>query len=260
VRGARGKSLPAELPAVRPQDHYGQARATDSAIVETLDAERRSHFEKFLFYRGVGNFELPIKLTALGGDRFEIVNNSDAASGALVLVRIDGPLVRFTRLDPLAPRATIETALPTAASTVHELAALTTTELVAAGLYEKEALAMVNTWRSSWFEEPGTRLFYLVPGKLTDELLPLSIEPAPQEIVRVLVGRLETITPEDCKKLVRTLAGECCEPPTPATVKAELASLGRFAEPAVQFVISQTADADTRTRLEAVLAQLRSGR
>ena len=44
-------------------------------------------------------------------------------------------------------------------------------ELSAAGLYDKEALAMVNTWQASWFGENGTRLLYLVPTKLTDKLL-----------------------------------------------------------------------------------------
>jgi hypothetical protein len=39
--------------------------------------------------------------------------------------------------------------------------------LVAQGLYEKEAVAMVKTWRYSWFEE-GLRVFYVVPRKMTD--------------------------------------------------------------------------------------------
>ena len=88
---------------------------------------------------------------------------------------------------------------------MSELAAVTVRELTAAGLYEKESLAMVNTWRRSRLGENGTRLLYLVPGKLTDVPLPLSIEPAPDEKVRVLVGRLETLTPEDCQQLVQVL-------------------------------------------------------
>jgi hypothetical protein len=34
--------------------------------------------------------------------------------------------------------------------------------LVSQGLYRKEADAMIETWRDSWFEE-GMRVFYLVP-------------------------------------------------------------------------------------------------
>ena len=258
--GKTGKVVPASLPPVAADDHYGQARETDSAIVETVDANRISQFEKFLFYRGLGNFELPIKLVALGGDRFEVTNSAADASGALLLVRIESDRVRFTRMDPISPGSAIEVKLPSAESTVDLLAEATVGELIAAGLYEKEALAMVNTWRTSWFGESGTRLLYLVPGKLTDELLPLTVDPAPDERVRVLVGRLETLTPEDCQRLVHALAGSGPgEEPTAEAVKTELASLGRFAEPAIQFVIGQSKVGQVRDRLEAVLAEIRGG-
>jgi hypothetical protein len=134
-------------------------------------------------------------------------------------------------------------------------------ELTAAGLYNKEALAMVNTWRASWFGENGTRLLYLVPGKLTDKLLPLTVDPAPDQRVRVLVGRLETLTPEDCQRLVHALVGsETDEKPTEAAVKAELTTLGRFAEPAIQFVLGQTRDPNTLDRLKAILTDVRHGK
>ncbi len=177
VRGPQGQPVPASLPAVEANDHYGHARETDSAIVETVDVNGGSHFEKFLFYRGLGNFDLPIKLVALGNDRFDVTNSADVASGALLLVRIDNGRVRFTRRNPIRPRSMIEIKLPATESTVDRLAETTVRELTAAGLYEKEALAMVNTWRTSWFGENGTRLLYLMPGKLTDKLLPLAIDP-----------------------------------------------------------------------------------
>ena len=164
-------------------------------------------------------------------------------------------------MDPVSPRSAIEINLPSAESTVDRLAEATVRELTAAGLYEKEALAMVNTWRSSWFGENGTRLLYLVPGKLTDKLLPLAVDPAPDERVRVLVGRLETLTPEDCQRLVHALASSVPdEEPVAGAIKAELAALGRFAEPAIQFAISQTNNPSTRSRLEGILTQVRAGK
>ena len=102
VRDADGRAIPASLPKVGKAEHYGRARETDSAIVETVDKSRGSHFEKFLFYRGIGNFELPIKLVAHGGDRFEVTNSAEEVSGALLLVRIDDTHVRFTRSRPSA--------------------------------------------------------------------------------------------------------------------------------------------------------------
>jgi hypothetical protein len=254
-------AVPASLPAVGPNDPYGRARETDSAIVETLDANRGSHFEKFLFYRGLGNFDLPMTLVAQGNDRFEVTNGADEASGPLLLVCIENDRVRFARIDPVRPRSAIEIDLPGAESSVDHLAEAMVRELTAAGLYEKEAWAMVNTWRSSWFGENGTRLLYLVPGSLTEKLLPLTIEPAPTERVRVLVGRLETITPEDGWRLVDALgSSDRSETRTADAITAELSSLGRFAEPAIQFLIGQTADPPTRARLEAILAEIRSGK
>jgi hypothetical protein len=253
VHLSNGQAAAASLPPVAADHHYGQARETDSAIVETVDANGNSQFEKFLFYRGLGNFNLPIKLVALGADRFEISNSADEASGALLLVRIEQGRVRFTRAEPISPHSTVELQLPHGESTVDGLAEATLRELTAAGLYEKEALSMVNTWRSSWFGENGTRLLYLVPGKQTDVLLPLSVDPAPDECTRVLVGRLETITPEDCQRLAQTLTSS-----SPEAIQTELATLGRFAEPALQFLASQATTPNTRERLEEIIAALRA--
>src|SRR5439155_25669005 len=65
------------LAAVLPTaggDHYGFARETDSALVHARlpadakqsDVPSGDFFEKFLFYRGIGNFSLPISVQALG--------------------------------------------------------------------------------------------------------------------------------------------------------------------------------------------------
>ena len=79
--------------------------------------------------------------------------------------------------------------------------------LVSEGLYEKEAKAMIETWKDSWFEE-GLRVFYVLTRKSTDKILPLQVEPKPKETVRVMVGRTEVITPEmeqDVRKQVGLL-------------------------------------------------------
>ena len=256
------QAVPASLPPVDANNHYGRARETDSAIVETVDAEHGSHFEKFLFYRGLGNFELPMKLTALGNDRFEITNSGDEASGALLLMRIENGLVRFTRIDPdprplddrshaAGQRSRPSTSLPRRRFASSRPRACT----------KRKSLAMVNTWRSSWFGENGTRLLYLVPGKQTDELLPLKVEPAPDEQVRVLVGRLETITPEDCQRLVRRSGRQrsrrnarCRGGPSRAGVTGPIRRAGDR--------VRDRPDQRSRRRgrLEAILADIRSGK
>jgi hypothetical protein len=67
--------------------------------------------------------------------------------------------------------------------------------LVRAGLSGDEADALLATWRESYFEQEGLRVFWLVPRAFTDRVLPLRLRPEPAQLERVLVGRSEVITP-----------------------------------------------------------------
>jgi hypothetical protein len=62
--------------------------------------------------------------------------------------------------------------------------------LIAAGLYDDEAEAMLETWKESYFKTPGLRIFYIVPDEWIGYFLPLQIS-APHEMKRVLVGRID---------------------------------------------------------------------
>jgi len=131
---------------------------------------------------------------------------------------------------------------------------------------------MVKTWRTSWFGENGTRLFYVLPQTITVELLPLTIEPAPDETVRVMVGRLEIMRPED-EARIQSLVEQSVQDraaaearrannrraPAYALPKA-LLQLGRLAEPALARVQTLTADEATRGEAEKLLGELRQHR
>ena len=67
--------------------------------------------------------------------------------------------------------------------------------LTACGLLESEADAMVQTWWTSYFETEGLRVFWVLPAATTDRILPLTVNPPPAKIVRVLVGRSEVLRP-----------------------------------------------------------------
>lgn len=77
-------------------------------------------------------------------------------------------------------------------------------ELVRDGLFEDEADALLNTWQLSYFQSPGQRLLYLVPRAWTDTVLPLKLS-VRANITRVMVGRIELVTPEQ-RKLIRQIA------------------------------------------------------
>jgi len=80
---------------------------------------------------------------------------------------------------------------------------------------------MIETWRGSWFEE-GSRLLYLVPASFVNRVLPLSIQPAPAQTVRVFVGRLELVTPATERAVQTAFA---------AHDTTTLEKYGRFLEP-----------------------------
>jgi hypothetical protein len=236
-----------KLPQVAAGNPYAHARETDSAIVQ-VTSPLGKFYEKFLFYRGLGNFALPVHLTAQGEGKYTVHNRGTEKITALFLVSIRDKQVRFAQAGTLAADAELKLAEPTAESNVDALGAAMVKSLVAAGLYEKEALAMVNTWRASWFGEEGTRVLYLVPPQLTDAILPLDVKPAPQEMVRVLVGRMEILTPEQ-ENLFAELLEKVSDPKAVnETLAAELKKLGRFAEPTLQRIGRTTSDPTVRQR------------
>jgi hypothetical protein len=182
----------------------------------------------------VGTFPPPVTVRALGGDRVRVLNGSGGKATGLVLVTVRDGTIGFRPVGELESGATTDAQLPPADGTKADLGAFLVKELTAAGLYEKEAKAMVKTWDSAWFGEEGTRLLYLVPRAKTDELLPLTMDPKPTEVVRVLVGRHDFLTPEveavAEKELqrVRTAQDEL------NLASAELRKLGRFSSQAQQ--------------------------
>jgi len=201
--------------------------------------------EKFLFYRGVGNFDLPVGVKAAGNDHFTLTNSGKSPLHYAFVVQIDCKTLRFAKYENIAQSA--EMALPAENASIDDLSEAVVKSLVSDGLFDKEARAMVKTWKSSWFGEQGTRIFYSLPQSDTDRLLPLHLTPAPKEMIRVMIGRLETLTPEQEKRievLVARLGAD--EPAVRDQTSAELKSMGRFAEPALTRIANTTGDPETQ--------------
>lgn len=225
------------VPAVVDQkQHYDLARETDAALVQLKDVEGKPHAEKFLFYRGLGNFTLPITLVAQGHDRFEVRSSGSAPIAAAFLLNTTASgEVRFASVSDIAGTRGVQ--LPARRQSQSELSEAIVRSLTAEGLYEKEARAMVRTWQASWLAEPGTRLLYLVPRPVTDALLPLHIEPTPSESVRVLVGRIDILTPEDEASLQGIMNRVLTNGDSISDQEMRgLESLGRFQMPALEHV------------------------
>ncbi|MBI2686367.1 MAG: hypothetical protein HYX27_08630 [Acidobacteria bacterium] len=202
---------PPEFPVAASASHYFAARATDAAPVRV-----NGQLEKMLFYRGVGNFDVPVEAKFGPDGRLRVRNTGkDPLPVAVYFENRRGKIGYRVARGLTGPVEWETPELAAHAETVHqELAG----ELVNAGLFPKEAAAMIDTWRDSWFEE-GTRIIYLVPRALVDGVLPLQIEPAADAVERVFVGRVELLAPWRQTELLATASPE------------PLIKLGRFLEP-----------------------------
>ena len=234
-------------------DHsrYYAARETDAAPVQVCGSDGKSvQQEKFLFYRGVGTFDLPLSIK-LSGENVILKNTSQDKIAQVILFENRGGKIGYQLVDGFPGEATYRR--PKLNNNIDLLLQDLKQVLIASGLYEKEAAAMIKTWRDSWFEE-GTRVFYVLPRQTTDAVLPITIEPRPADLVRVLVGRAEVITPE-MEKSVRAqvkLLGDSSPQVREAAAQA-IREHGRFSEPILKSILDSEGDEVIRKRIRRLI-------
>jgi hypothetical protein len=207
-------------------NQYYAARETSSAplLVRTSTGMQQ---EKFLFYRGVSIFPVPIAAQAGSDGKISIRNLGSDEIPSVILFERRGDKIGYRLgggLQAGALQNKLTLAPPELTSTLETLGRDLEGILIAQGLYADEASAMVETWRQSWFEE-GARLLYIVPPHFVNRVLPLSIKPLPGQVVRVYVGRLELITPASERALEHVI--------TTHDVDGVL-KYGRFLEPMME--------------------------
>jgi len=229
-----------EFPQEARENHYYAARMTSSAplVVKSAAGEQQ---EKFLFYRGVSTFSLPISVTLAGAGKVHVENLNDEAIPNTILCERRGDKVGYRIGGAIQDTSDLDS--PELTGSVDELARELEGMLVAQGLYQDEAHAMIETWRGSWFEE-GSRLLYLVPASFVNRVLPLSIQPAPAQTVRVFVGRLELVTPATERAVQTAFA---------AHDTATLEKYSRFLEPILSTMIKNEPSSAKAKQLQAYL-------
>lgn len=224
------------------RSHYTRARGTSANRLEvrsplmTEKDRRDGQDEEFLFYRGAGNFGTPLKVTFDDRNRVTLENTGRVALASLHFTEFRNGHGRMQLVESLQPgeRRVLKLEAATDPGVVKaQLEASLQRSLVAAGLFEDEAKAMLNTWRPDWLGDIGARVLYLLPKQWADDTLPLELTPRPKNVVRVMVGRAEILSPDTERTLTELLE------PFPGMdraarideLKAGLA--GRFADAAV---------------------------
>jgi hypothetical protein len=231
------------LPPAPTDALWNFARDVEAAYVVAADSTRQGsprEWERFLFYRGLGEATLPLDVSARGG-RLPCASNLPEGLRDVYLLRVENNRGAYRYLPSLRCGEEIEQVLPTmdgaqaidrfADTVANDLAA----RLVANGLYAKEARGMVNTWRTSYFKSDGIRVLFVLPQSWTDRFIPMTIDPKPDELVRVMVGRIELLTPER-ERAAENAISQLASPDSNVRERAfaTLRDQGRYVEPIVR--------------------------
>jgi hypothetical protein len=217
------------FPSGNSENRYYAARQTSSAslLIETPSGSQR---EKFLFYRGVSAFLPPLTATISPDSTLLLQNQFAEPIPIVIFFERRGEQGGYRVLGSFRNQATL--ASPDLSAFTDSLSSDLEGILISQGLFPDEAHAMLQTWQNSWFEE-GSRLIYIVPRTFVDAVLPLHVRPAPTNIVRVFVGRLELITPSTQNAVESAFASHD---------EATLSKYFRFLEPILQSMILQSSD------------------
>ncbi len=246
------------FPAVAADDIWAPSRNVASVPV-VVGGES----EQFIFYRGLGAFELPLSMTLDAGDNITIQNRSSDTSPAVFLLRVHPGGGAIIELGPLPGGGVLSNIPSPVGGKEHDLDVYVAdaqqkiaTALEATGLYADEARAMVDTWSKSYFKSDGLRILYVVPRAWTDKLLPLTVEPTPTAVVRTLVGRVELLAPSEERALLARAADATTRALAPADV---INALGRLAEPKLRRALQLATDAAVRSWTERAITTAASG-
>jgi hypothetical protein len=240
---------------------WSYARQVKANSLQLSSPEDGPQREKFLFYRGLGNITLPVRVTVAAGGAITLTDTDvQRPVGATFVLNVGATKAAFHAFpggfDAGQPLADLAPSLDDAApldTYVTQLSASVTAALDATGLYHDEAVAMVNTWSRQWFRTPGLRVLYLLPPALTEEQIPLTITPKPDEMVRVMMIRAEVITPEQEASDVATIPLFGCKTDDG---HQHFLDLGRFAEPRLRRAIDLAPESDGKLWARDFLAKI----
>jgi len=216
-------------------------RAVHATSVTTSNGES----ERFLFYRGVGHIDAPLRVAREEATQRLMFRGQIEPSLSrdrplkipqiwLAEIRADGTSAfrDLGAVDVTSDRSAVLTGTaaefdPGAfqAENLWQLRDRMHQAVTAAGLFADEADALLNTWELSYFQSPGLRVFFIVPRAWTDHYLPLSLS-IPAEVTRVMVGRIELVTPARRRLAREAVAVESV--PREQQGSSSFQQLGRF--------------------------------
>ncbi len=192
------KDVTTAPPFVDPSNIYSHARNVASDLIQV-----GQETEKFIFYRGLGEFKTKLLTTSKNGS-LRIQNNGTDRIPAVFLVYTDGQkhgdIISLGKIDSRDNVVVSSRAIAKLQSTEQPLSTFLTAarqrllqSLTKAGLFADEAQSMIDTWESGYFKTPGLRILYVLSRQEVEEILPVQVSPQPDELNRVFIGRIEIL-------------------------------------------------------------------
>lgn len=239
------------VPYADPENIYSHARNVASNLVSS-----GAELEKFIFYRGLGRFQPKISITSKGGNlkigqlahvnvrpqMAFLIHVNDAGEGQLMSlenIKTDSEvLITAAQIADLKSH-TVQNSPYVIRG--EQARGKLIDELIRSGLFKDEAVAMINTWENGYLKVPGLRLLYLLPRAEVDEVLPLTLNPVPEKLVRSFVARMEILLDTDEQRILNEVEKQ--------RGQFKAASLGRFAEPIlhrIKAIASKTQNKDSQ--------------
>jgi hypothetical protein len=178
-------TLAAQAPpkvAQAPEGHWWKkVREVPSAYVKTARGA-----ERFLFYEATA-YQEPLLAGQVTPDELVLKNRHEQPCGPVLVVLHDGK-ARFLRSIASVP-ATGEVRLAKAELLKapcrdEEILQAARTQWESYGLTKEEAAAIVETWRPDLLNTLGFLVIARLPSPVYDRMFPLSVTPAPRQLVR----------------------------------------------------------------------------
>lgn len=174
---------PAHEPVEVDKGHWWAAvRDVPAAYLNTKSAS-----ERFVFYEATARQEPAVRAEV--SDEALVVRNTGMRDTGPVVVLVNDGVTRRGKTIANVPFGT-SVKLPKADVLAQEwpgerpLAACAD-QCVAMGLTEPEATALVRAWRPDLLDTVGVLVLARMPADLYDKMFPLTVEPKPDEVVRV---------------------------------------------------------------------------
>jgi hypothetical protein len=254
------------LPLTSGNSIWNPSREVESNLVKVNEEQ-----EKLIFYRGLGDFETKLEIKEIDG-RLSLTNNSNQdIHGITILNHRSENNNLLGHIEILKANSTTKFLTHGKTMVMKNIGnydeylkaakSVLVKDLILSGLFEDESKAMVNTWEGGYFQTKGLRVLYVLPREWTEEILPLKFNPAPENLVRTLVGRVEVLTKADELKILEFVKTDIKENKVSIfDVNGRLMDgLGHFPEPKLRRALELDISNDLKLKVKKLIRTMNQG-